>query len=61
MTKTLESMTAALHRAIERDPNPRGTWKGAVLSEDGTALLIDVEDPSGANGARTFLLTAREV
>lgn len=61
MTKTPESMAAALLRAIERDPNPRATWKGAVLSEDGTALLIDVPDESGANGARTFLLTVREV
>lgn len=47
-------MTASLLRAIERDPNPQGQWKGAIPSEDGTSLLIDTAD------GRTFVLTVRE-
>jgi hypothetical protein len=58
---TATEMTASLMRAIERDPNPHGRWKRAILSEEGAQLLVDIADPTGPNGARTFVLTVREV
>lgn len=50
-------MATSLLRAIQRDPNPNGRWKGAVLSEDGASLLVDTLDDDGVH---TFVLTVRE-
>lgn len=52
---TAAGMAVSLQRAIVRDPNPNGKWKGAILSTDGASLLIDTAD------GRTFIATIREV
>jgi hypothetical protein len=32
-----------------------------TLAESGTAILVDRADPTGPNGARTFIIEIREV
>jgi hypothetical protein len=59
-TKAVSRMTA--QRIIHRlSFTWRRTRLEGTISEDGTSLLIDVVDPTGPNGMRTFIVTCREV
>lgn len=58
---TEERMALSLQHSIQRDPNPRKYWDGAIPSTDDRSLLVDIEDPTGANGMRTYTVTVHEV
>jgi len=52
---TPERVMRSLAASIERDPNPQAYCKGATLSTNGMALLVDT--PDGGQ----FLISIRQV